>query len=461
LTVAKIVAASLSVAVLLATGFGWATYRGAAAKITHFDAIPSGGNHAGKADTDGTDQNILIVGDDSRAGMTAAQLKELATQNDGGGVNTDTMMLVHVPADGSQASVVSLPRDLWVAVPGHGQHKLNSAYSIGSGAQTDQAARTAGFRLLVQTISGVTGLHIDHFVEVNLWGFYSISKAVGGIQVDLCHAVNDRYSGVDLPAGISTLEGTQALAFVRQRHGLPGGDLDRVRRQQYFIGALFRKVETAGVLLNPIKLTHLLNAVTSVLSTDPALDPIKLADQMRGLSAGNLKFTTIPITGEPTIDGQDVITYDPKAVQALFATLTHPKAAPAAEPKPTATVAPSAVSVQVRNASRHAGVATRTAKELAAHGFHASVGNNLPVQAATEIHYTSSNAAAARTLAKTVRGAELVVDADAGAGLQLDIGSTFTTLGQRASTSAGTSTGAPTASPTPGMRSAADRGCIN
>jgi len=325
----------LSVAVLAVSGVAWGTYRSAVGNITHLSVLPPAGNNPGKSDVDGSDQNILIVGDDSRNGLTAAQLAKVATQDDGGGVNTDTMMVVHLPADGSRATAVSLPRDLWVDVPGHGHNKLNAAFSIGSNGNTDNASRTAGFRLLIQTVAGVTGLHIDHFVEVNLWGFYSISEAIGGIDVNLCHAVNDPYSGVNLPAGHSVLKGTQALAFVRQRHGLVNGDLDRERRQQYFIGAVFRKVQSAGVLLNPIRLNDLLNAVTKVLTTDPGLDPIKLVDQMRGLTAGNLKFSTIPISGMPVIDGQDVITYDPATVHAMFATLTHPK--PAATPKPTST----------------------------------------------------------------------------------------------------------------------------
>lgn len=459
---AKVLAAMMSIAVLAVSGYAWATYRSAVGHITHLSALPTTNNHAGKSDVDGSDQNILVIGDDSRNGLTAAQLAKLATQSDGGGVNTDTMMVIHVPADGSQASVVSLPRDLWVDVPGHGHHKLNDAFNLGSNAQSDKVSRTAGFRLLIETISAVTGLHIDHFVEVNLWGFYSISEAVGGIQVNLCQAVNDSYSGVNLPAGVSTIKGTQALAFVRQRHGLVNGDLDRVRRQQYFIGAVFRKLQSANILLNPIKLNHLLNAVTSVLTTDPGLDPIKLADQMRSLTAGNLKFTTIPITGEPRIDGQDVVTYDPATVKALFATLSHPKpvhpkptARPRSTPTPT-TESPSKVAVSVRNANGAGGIATRTAAALRSRGFRATLGNDLPNQSATEIHYTASEITAARTLAKVIPTARLVADPDTGAGLQLDLGTDFTELGGGSSSSSST----PDSTAHPKTHSAADRGCI-
>jgi LCP family protein required for cell wall assembly len=463
---AKVLAAMMSLTVLAVSGYAWATYRSAVGHITHLSALPTTHNHAGKSDVDGSDQNILVIGDDSRNGLSSAQLAKLATQSDGGGVNTDTMMLIHVPADGSQASVVSLPRDLWVDVPGHGNHKLNDAFNLGSNARTDSASRTAGFRLLIETISDLTGLHIDHFVEVNLWGFYSISEAVGGIQVDLCQAVDDSYSGVDLPAGVSTIKGTQALAFVRQRHGLVNGDLDRVRRQQYFIGAVFRKLQSADILLNPIKLNRLLNAVTSVLTTDPGLDPIKLADQMRGLTAGNLKFTTIPITGEPKIDGQDVVTYDPATVKALFATLSHPvpvKPKSTAKPKSTptakaATESPSKIVVSVRNGNGTPGIATQTASALRSRGFRATLGQDLPNQSTTEIHYTASDITAAHTLAKLIPNARLVADPDAGPGLQLDLGSDFSGLGGANSTSTSASTADSTAHPA--TRSAADRSCI-
>ncbi len=355
---AKYLTAAVSTLVLIVSGVAWGVYRNYSHQITHLNAIPPAAlNHGGKADVDGTDQNILVVGDDSRVGLNATQLKELGTQNDGGSANTDTMMVAHFPANGKRASVVSLPRDLWVDVPGYGMNKLNSAFALGSHGRSDTASRTAGFQLLIRTISGIAGLHIDHFVEVNLWGFYSISKAIGGVPINLCNAVQDHFSGIDLPAGKQSIEGTQALAFVRQRHGLAGGDLDRVHRQQYFLSQAFHKIETAGVLLNPLKLTRLLDAVTTSLSTDPGLDPIKLADQMRGLTAGNLHFTTIPITGEPTIDGLDVITYDPATVHRFFDQIVRPVSTPRPTHSPTTN---RAASDPPSSASHHASRPTPT-----------------------------------------------------------------------------------------------------
>ena len=229
------------------------------------------------------------------------------------------MMLVHVPADGRKATAISFPRDSYVEIPGFGRHKLNSAYINGAtdGGKT-KADPDKGRQLLVQTISELSGLHIDHYVEVDLLGFYRITKAVGGVEVCLNKAQKEPDSGIDLPAGKSVIEGKQALAFVRQRKELPRGDLDRIVRQQYFLGATFRKVTSLGVLTNPIKLKRLLDAVGSSLRMDDELDPLQLARQVRGLAAGNVEFKTIPTAGTATRDGQSVVLLDEDKLPAFF-----------------------------------------------------------------------------------------------------------------------------------------------
>ncbi len=181
------------------------------------------------------------------------------------------MMIVHVPADGSKLTVVSFPRDSYVDIPGYGKHKLNSAYPDGyQAAQGDETAKeTAGAQLLVQTMQNLTGVTIDHFVQVDLLGFYRISNAIGGVPVVLCEAQKESNSGIDLPAGPSVIQGKQALAFVRQRYGLPNGDFDRIKRQQYFLAQAFDKITSAGVLLNPVKLNNLLNAVELLAADGP------------------------------------------------------------------------------------------------------------------------------------------------------------------------------------------------
>ena len=161
-------------------------------------------------------------------------------------------------------------------------------------------------------------------------GFYDVVKALGPVQVCLNNAVDDPYSTVNLPKGVSTLDAQQALAFVRQRHGLPNGDLDRIVRQQYFLSVEARQVLSAGTLLNPVKLQNVLDAVSSSIQTDPGLDLIALATQLHGLSANNLSTATIPVSGTPTItvDGNDVsiVQVDTAAMPAFIHTSSATRA---------------------------------------------------------------------------------------------------------------------------------------
>ena len=230
-----------------------------------------------KHDIDGKDQNILVVGNDDRSTATDAELAALGTGRDGGSLNTDTMMIIHVPANGSKATLISLPRDSWVNIPGYGYSKLNSAYPDGYNAAggTPSAKRAAGAKLLVETIQNLTGLTIDHFVSVDLLGFYRISNAIGGITVNMCGAVQDSYLRHQPAQGRQRHQGHPGARVRAAAHNVLNalGDLDRVQRQQYFLTAAFRKVTTAGVLLNPFKLQHLLNAVSKSLYMDSVAGP--------------------------------------------------------------------------------------------------------------------------------------------------------------------------------------------
>src|SRR3954462_8563054 len=149
-------------------------------------------------------------------------------------------------------------------------------------------------QLLIKTVQQLTGLQIDHFVRISLLGFYQVAQVLGPVQVCLNEAVDDPYSGADLPAGVSTLDAKQALSFVRQRHGLPRGDLDREVRQQYFLSVELARATSTGVLLDPARLTDLLGAAGSAVQTDPGLDLLTLAADGPRLSGG--PFTTVPGT---------------------------------------------------------------------------------------------------------------------------------------------------------------------
>lgn len=320
---ARTLVSLVSLAALVLSGWAWATWNDFTSHITRVSAIddtPSGGT--GKLpDVDGKDQNILIVGNDDRSTATDAELKKLGTTRDGGSLNTDTIMVLHVPADGRKATMIAIPRDSYVAIPGHGMNKINSAYA--SGYNDGHGNKNTASRLAVQTVQNLTGLKIDHFVQVDLIGFYRISNAIQGVKVNMCAPVKEANSGINLPKGVSTIQGTQALAFVRQRYGFPDGlgDLDRIRRQQYFLSAAFRKISSGGTLLNPFKLQKLLKAVSSSLTMDDNLNPLQLAEQMQNLTAGNLSFSTIPTDGFANEDVGSVVVVHPAQVKARIAAL--------------------------------------------------------------------------------------------------------------------------------------------
>jgi LCP family protein required for cell wall assembly len=313
----------VSVGLLIAAGYYWYTFRsidnGVPRRNVAVGAPPSGHN-----DIDGTDQNILLVGNDDRSNMTDAEVKELHVGRDGGSMATDTMMILHVPANGSKATIISLPRDTYVTIAGHGQDRLNAAYVDGyndaSGTVSDK--QTAGANLLLSTVTSLTGLTINHYIQVSLLGFYEISKAIGGVPIVLCHAVDDttaanRAAGLDGGSGFKkskgkhTISGKTALEFVRQRHFLPRGDLDRVRRQQYFLTAAFRKVASGSILF---ELNALGNAIKRNIVLDKGLNLIDLAHQMEKLQANNIVGKTIPTTSA-TINGNSVLQVNKAQVQ--------------------------------------------------------------------------------------------------------------------------------------------------
>jgi LCP family protein required for cell wall assembly len=414
--------AALSFVILIGSGLAWATFQNFTNHIPHGAAVP--GLAAGAHDADGKDQNILLIGNDSRAGASPAELKALSTANDGGSVNTDTMMVLHVPSDGGRASIISFPRDSWVSIPGHGKGKINSAYGTAYSAAKDAGhsetgAQSDGIILTIKTINALTGLHIDHYMQVNLLGFYRISNAIGGVTVCLNAAQNPNtdsdafgrgYSGINLPKGVSVIKGSQALAFVRQRHGLPRGDLDRIQRQQYFLGAAFRKVTTAGVLLNPFKLHDLLGAVGSSLLVDPKLDLLKLGRQFQAMSAGNITFKTIPNDGSQTIypDGVEtsIVQVDTAAMPGFIRQLQGKDADPDLSGAKAA--APSSVTVDVLNGTSTVGLAGKNADQLKVLGFKVNAVDSTSPSADTVVEYPSGKESEAKAVSAAVPGAKVV-----------------------------------------------------
>jgi hypothetical protein len=228
------------------------------------------------------------------------------------------------------------------------------------------------------------------------------------VTVCLNHAVNDPYSGIDLPAGTSTLDAKQALAFVRQRHGLPDGDLDREVRQQYFLSIEAKNILTAGTLLNPVKLHTVLSAVSSSIETDPGLNLLDLAAQVRGFG-GSLSSATIPVSGTPTIrvNGTNVsiVQLDSAAIPAFISGIVHPKKTPtstaAAEPSPQS------ISVTVFNGRQVTGAAGTASRALGTVGFEVGTPADATEQQTTTVNYPQGDAAAATVVSRYLPGSTI------------------------------------------------------
>ena len=256
-------------------------------------------------------QDWLVVGSDSRVGLSEAQKRELAT-GDAAGRRADTIMLLHVPGRGGQAVLVSLPRDSYVPIPGRGWNKLNAAYAFG------------GPRLLAQTVERVTGIRLDHYLEVGFGGFDSIVDAVGGVSLCIEEPMRDRNAGLNLKAGCQVLDGAEALGYVRSRASARG-DLDRVQRQQRFLAALMAKAASPGVLLNPARSVPLARSVTgsvTVASGDRLHHLARLAFTLRAIGQGDGVATTVPISRSEHVPGAgSVLRWDRERALALFGAL--------------------------------------------------------------------------------------------------------------------------------------------
>ncbi|MFC0039989.1 LCP family protein [Actinomadura rayongensis] len=273
-------------------------------------------DYAGRvADTPGT--NWLIVGSDSRAGLSREQRHKLGT-GQAAGRRTDSMMLLHYGSGGT--TLVSLPRDSYLPIPGHGSNKLNAAFAFG------------GPKLLVRTVEGATGVHIDHYAEIGFSGFVGVVDAVGGVDICVKSRMKDPKAKLDLKPGCQTLDGKDALGYVRSR-AYARADLERVEHQRQFFGALMKKSTGPGVLLNPFRSVPLaLNATSNFLvdDHDHLYDLARMMWAMRGVSGGSGRTTTVPIGGmgsTPSVGAY--ITWDGARAGKLFGALAHDEPVPA------------------------------------------------------------------------------------------------------------------------------------
>ncbi|MFF4604631.1 LCP family protein [Streptomyces sp. NPDC001339] len=418
-----------SVLLLSASGVGHAMVTGVESGIGRVDAFTGMSNRPGG----GNGLNFLVVGTDGRDKLTEEEKRRYHL----GGQPchcTDTLMLVHLSADRDRASVISLPRDSYAEVPAHVDPvsgrphdrramKLNAAYAEG------------GPNLTVRTVEHMTGVHIDHYLEVDFTSFMRGVDAVGGVELCTARPLRDSYTGLDLPPGKSRLNGGQALQYVRSRHLDGSADLGRMQRQQRFLAALIDKVTSSGVLMNPIRVKDVAGAMLGSVRADSgftANDLVDLGQAMRGFTPSSSEFTSVPLASlEQAVPGVgSTVRWDPVAAPKLFQAIREdrPIAVHRDRPEPRATaveVAPDRIQVRVANGSDRAGLGPAVARDLRATGFTV-VGP--PGSAATGkaphtvIAYDPRWNRSARSLAAALPGAQLRPVAGQGPVLRVTVG---------------------------------------
>ena len=420
------------------------------------DLSQAGGLNLGDQKDGATD--ILLVGIDSRTDAHGKELTQseidMLRAGEEDTTSTDTIILIRVPNDGSSATAVSIPRDTYVDGGSDlGNVKLNAVYgqtkyyktkeleeeAAAAGDQSNEQeiekeSSQAGREALVTSVADVTGITVDHYAEVGLLGFVNLTNAVGGVDVCLNNAVDEPNSGAKFPAGQQTLDGQDALSFVRQRYDLPRGDLDRITRQQVYMASLANKVLSTSTLTSPSKLSDLRSAIESSVVLDEGWDVMGLATQMQNLAGGNVTFETIPVTSiDGTGDaGESVVTVDKNQVHAFFDDLVGESGGSndsddsdsdsgedsgeswedIGEYDPAGSV------VGVYNASEVGGLAARVGDLVAGAGYAVGeVGNAAETGVSeSQVNVADPNDPAARGLAKQLGGLKVVEDSSLPAG---------------------------------------------
>src|ERR1700760_1241015 len=421
--VARVIATVAAVAVVLVAGGGWSKIRSFEDGIFHVFA-PS----LGQGGDDGA-IDILLVGMDSRTDAHGNPLsaQELATLRAGDetATNTDTIILVRIPNNGKSATAISIPRDTYVSAPGLGKTKINGVYGqtkeekrvslVESGTAPDEAEREgteAGREALIKTVADLTGVTVDHYAEIGLLGFSLITDALGGVNVCLKEPVYEPLSGADFPAGPQKLNGPQALSFVRQRHELPRGDLDRVVRQQVVMSSLAHQVISSKTLSSPTTLNRLQQAIQRSVVLSSGWDIMDFVNQLQKLAAGKIAFATIPVLDESgwSDDGMhSVVRVDPHQVQSWVAGLLHDQAQGKTE---ELAYQPDKTTANVYNDTDINGLAAAVSEVLSSKGFAAGmVGNNDAAHvAASQVQAAKADDLGAQAVAKDLGGLPVIAN---------------------------------------------------
>ena len=329
--------AVLAISAISALAFG--TVTASINKIDVFSGIDK------RPEKKSTAMNYLLVGSDTREGLSKAELKALRVGSvaTAAGKRSDTMLLVHISKARDKAVMISIPRDTFALIPEHTSKsgklipavysKINSSFNWG------------GAPLLIQTIEEMTELKIDHYIEINFAGFARIVDSIGGVEVCTKKNINDPKSHLILEAGVHTLNGIESLKYVRTREFDGLGDLGRMQRQQAFMSAVLRKATSAGVLLNPVTMASFINSSLSAVTTDSELknsDLIALAKQMKSLSTSSVRTLTVPLSNLNYYSNG--VTWDPVLAPQLWTRLREDQAVVdevVASPSPSSTKSPS------------------------------------------------------------------------------------------------------------------------
>jgi LCP family protein required for cell wall assembly len=415
-----LVMSALSALVLIASGTSWALTGWMSGALNRFDVF-GGLSEEGRPDQTGG-LTFLVIGSDNRDEMSEEAQEDLSVGSTPG-QRSDSMMLVRLNHDRDRVTVVGIPRDLWVEVPGQGPDKINAAYAHG------------GPQLAVRTVESVTDVRVDHYVEVDFGGFVDVVDALGGIEVCLPEAIHDPKAHLDMEAGTHRVDGTEALAFARTR-ATSRGDLDRIERQQQVLSAMLDQAMSTDTLSNPAKLTDFLDSALSSVTVDQGLDTgaiNELAYQMRDLDMDEVTFTQVPIADMEywTPRGDVAVLWDEPAARELFAAVRadRPLGGSPEEERPEPELRPGDVRVRVFNGIGTAGLGAQLDADLAAAGFQVSAPaqnwSSLDV-ATTQVRHGADDAAAAEYVAGMIPGSQTVEDTALDGELQIVIGFDYT-----------------------------------
>ncbi|MFV2119575.1 LCP family protein, partial [Streptomyces sp. Act-28] len=358
-------ATTLSVLVLAAGGVGHAVVTSLDTGIGRVDAFKDMKNRPAA----GHGTNILLVGTDGRDEVTPA---DKARYRLGGAPCrcTDTIMLAHISEDRRRASLVSLPRDSYAELPEHTDAATGERHD-GHPVKLNAAYTEGGPNLTVRTVERMTGVKIDHYLEVDFTSFMRTVDALGGVRICAARPMKDPYTGLDLAAGTHTLDGGRALQYVRSRHVDGASDLGRMERQQRFVAALIDRAVSSGTLFNPVRFRGVLDAMAGSVRAGRGFgteEMLALTRAMRGFTTASSEFASVPVAESTLwVDGIGAtVKWDAARAQELFASLREDR--PLAT-GPAGPVPPGDVRVQVYNGTRIQGLAARVDAALRATGF--------------------------------------------------------------------------------------------